>query len=157
RAGHLLQRRSSGRDQGGGVSRRAGALGIGAALIVSLVVRISAQNAAPDTPAADVVGVATFVHLVGNLERSISFYSDLLCAGTNAAVHPYFLNPRVATLYGIRGTEYRGATLGIPGSDLTCELQDWNVFERRSVHPRLQDPGATTLVLTVRSIETAVA
>jgi catechol 2,3-dioxygenase-like lactoylglutathione lyase family enzyme len=139
------------------VRRRAGALGIGAAVIVSLVARPSAQNAAPDTQAADVAGVASFVHLVGNLEKSISFYSDLLGVGPNAAVHPYFLNPRVATLYGIPGTEYRGATLRIPGSELACELQDWNVFERRSVHPRLQDPGATTLVLTVRSIETAVA
>jgi catechol 2,3-dioxygenase-like lactoylglutathione lyase family enzyme len=139
------------------VRRRAGALGIGAALIVSLVARPSAQNAALNTPAADVVGIASFVHLVGNLEKSISFYSDLLGAGPNAAVHPYFLNPRVATLYGIPGTEYRGATIRIPGSELACELQDWNVFERRSVHPRLQDPGATTLVLTVRSIEVAVA
>jgi hypothetical protein len=48
------------------------------------------------------------------------------------------------------GASSSAANLRVPGGEMTVELITYKDFDRRPVKPRLEDPGATTLILKVR-------
>ena len=111
-------------------------------------------------PAGDVLGVGTFIHAVTDVNNSAAFYGEFLGAMVNGAAGPrqFAPNPVVASLYGVPGADFRGGTIRIPGTEIGgAELVDWgSVPSRRAVRPRVQDPGAAILMLSVRNIDPMV-
>jgi catechol 2,3-dioxygenase-like lactoylglutathione lyase family enzyme len=110
--------------------------------------------AAQQEPA--VVGVATFLHIVSDLDQALDFYHGTLgleLAGRGASPQPVD-NPVVASMYGVPGQQYRAAVLKIPGTSLLVELVQWGPA-RKPMHDPAADPGVITLIL--RHSEAATA
>jgi predicted enzyme related to lactoylglutathione lyase len=139
------------------------------ALALAATVPVAAQRGpgqppAPPSPyaapAGEVLGVGTFIHAVTDVNNSAAFYAEFLGAMVNGAAGPrqFAPNPVVASLYGVPGSDFRGGTIRIPGTEIGgAELVDWgSVPSRRAVRPKIQDPGAAVLLLSVRDIEPLV-
>jgi catechol 2,3-dioxygenase-like lactoylglutathione lyase family enzyme len=112
---------------------------------------IAAGQASP----APITGVGTLLHAVDNLDRSITFYRDQLGMELNGSPEsrPYNLADPVLNLYGVPTAKGRAGTLRVPGSPMGVELIEFKDIKREAVTPRIQDPGAATLILQVREIE----
>src|SRR5580658_3154095 len=84
-------------------------------------VMIFAQTESP------VVGVGPFLHIVADLDQSLSFYHDTLGLELTGppGEHRFTDNPAVANLYGVPGKQFRAAVLKIPGSAMGIELVQW--------------------------------
>ena len=67
-----------------------------------------------------VVGVATFLHIVSDLDQSLDFYHGTLgLEMAGHAVPPKMLDSApVANMYGVPGKQYRAAVVKVPGSSL---------------------------------------
>jgi catechol 2,3-dioxygenase-like lactoylglutathione lyase family enzyme len=103
--------------------------------------------AAQSQPA--VVSVATFLHIVADVDQSIDFYRGLGLEITGHAVEPkLFDNPPVANMYGVPGQQYRAVVLKVPGlvPSLNIELVQWGEA-RKPEHTPVAEPGAITLIL----------
>jgi catechol 2,3-dioxygenase-like lactoylglutathione lyase family enzyme len=94
-----------------------------------------------------VVGVATFLHIVSDLDQSLDFYHGTLgLEMAGHAVPPKMLdNAAVANMYGVPGKQYRAAVVKVPGSSLLLELVQWGPAQKPSRDP-VVDPGAITLI-----------
>ncbi len=116
--------------------------------------RVSAQTPAPP---GDVVGVGGFSHIVENVERSVAFYRDVLGLEMPnfAGIREHALDYRHGNTLG--HSQSRPAILHIPGSKLGVELIDYKDIDRQAAHPRFQDPGAASLILTVRNMDAMMA
>ena len=108
-------------------------------------------------PPGDVVGVGGFSHIVENVERSVAFYRDVLGLEMPNPPRPFDSTPWIIAMGNTPGAQSRPAILHIPGSRLGVELIDYKDIERKAVHPRFQDPGAASLILTVRDINPLMA
>jgi hypothetical protein len=119
---------------------------------LSVVFSAAALSTSFLAPAAQqeptVLGVATFLHIVSDLDQSMEFYHGTLgleLRGT--AVSPQAVDsPPVANMYGLPGRQYRAAVLKVPGSTLNIELVQWGPA-RKPGHEPAADPGAITLIL----------
>jgi catechol 2,3-dioxygenase-like lactoylglutathione lyase family enzyme len=113
---------------------------------LSIVLGVGTLAAQPQ-PA--VVSVATFLHIVSDVDQSIDFYRGLGLESTGHAVEPtLFDNPPVAIMYGVPGQKYRAAVLKVPGAvpSLNIELVQWGPARKPS-HTPAAEPGAITLIL----------
>jgi catechol 2,3-dioxygenase-like lactoylglutathione lyase family enzyme len=110
----------------------------------------------PTDPGA-VVGVGGFSHIVDNVERSVEFYRDVLGLEMPNPPRAFDSPPWIVAMGNTPGAQSRPAILHIPGSKLGVELIDYKDIDRKAVHPRFQDPGAASLILTVRDIEPLMA
>src|SRR5258708_24260464 len=124
-----------------------------------LALPLSGQTSAGQT--SDVVGVGTFIHVVADLDKTIRFYRDRLGLELNGAPGPraFSTNAVVESLYDAKGAQSRVAVLKIPGSPLGAEFVEFkfnDAAEQRPFHPRIQDPGASILVLTVRDVASLI-
>jgi len=116
-------------------------------------------------PAGDVVGVGNFIHVVSNLDKSLEFYHDVLGmdlqrapgAQAPAGPRPFLSAPEVPRLYNAVGAQYRVLSALVPESPMRAELVEFKDVDRKPVRPRVQDPGASILVLTVRDLATIMA
>jgi catechol 2,3-dioxygenase-like lactoylglutathione lyase family enzyme len=106
---------------------------------VTLVAALPAQT----TDAGRVVRPNAVVHTVADLDRSLTFYRDVLGLDVDAA----------AT--GPVGA--RSATLRIPGTDLRLVLAQFSGVDRQTVSPRIQDPGVVKTAFRVRDMDAAFA
>lgn len=106
--------------------------------------------------AASVVGVGNFSHIVGNLERSIEFYSGVLELEPNVKPTEFSDNPAIMRLGDTPGAQSRIATFRIPGSELGVELIEYKDIARSPAQIRFQDPGASVLQLRVRDIDSVL-
>lgn len=136
------------------------AIGVVAVSLAAQQGQAPAPPAPGAAPAGDVLGVGTYIHLVSDVNASIAFYSEVLGAMPNgrgnapAGPRQYAPNDVVSNLYNTPGSQFRGGTIRVAGSELGgVELVDWQAPDRKRVQPRIQDPGAATLVLTVRDID----
>ena len=136
------------------MSRYAAAFATAVILMASGSVRVLAQ-----TPAApgDVVGVGGFSHIVANVERSVAFYRDVLGLEMPNPPRAFDSTPWIVDMGNTPGAQSRPAILHIPGSKLGVELIDYKDIDRKSAHPNFQDPGAASLILTVRDIDPLMA
>jgi catechol 2,3-dioxygenase-like lactoylglutathione lyase family enzyme len=123
----------------------------------STCVFAQAPAAQTPAPAGDVVGVGGFSHIVENVERSVAFYRDVLGLEMPNPPRPFDSTPWIIAMGNTPGAQSRPAILHIPGSKLGVELIDYKDIERKAVHPRFQDPGAASLILTVRDIDPLMA
>ena len=113
----------------------------------------------PKARAADVVGVGTFIHVVASLDKTMHFYGDDLGLELNGAPGPraFSVNAVVEGLYDAKGSESRVAVYKIAGSPLGVEFVEFKGIEQKPVNPRQLDPGASTLKLAVRDIDSVMS
>jgi len=118
-----------------------------------------AQTALPVAPAGEVLGVGNFIHVAANLDRSIEFYRDVIGLELAGAPGPHLFSASaiVSTLYDAPGAQSRVASLRIPGSDMAVEIVEFKDIASSSAQPRLQDPGAIILRLTMRDLDPVMA
>lgn len=108
-------------------------------------------------PPGVVVGVGGFSHIVENVERSVEFYRDVIGLEMPNPPRPFASVPWVIDMGNTPGAQSRPALLHIPGSKLGIELIDYKDIDRKAAHPRFQDPGAASLILTVRDMDAMMA
>jgi catechol 2,3-dioxygenase-like lactoylglutathione lyase family enzyme len=102
-----------------------------------------------------VLGVGNFIHVVGNLDRSIEFYHDALGLEMTGAPGPraFSANAVVSSLYDTPGAQSRVASFKIPGAVMAVEIVEFQGLNAKPVGARFFDPGAITLTLTVQDLE----
>jgi lactoylglutathione lyase len=94
-----------------------------------------------------VVGVWHTGFQVADLDRSLSFYRDLL--GFEEVWRRVVTDEYIGTLVGYPGLELHQALLRIPGSDHYLELLDYRDVERTAVDTRTANPGTAHICLIV--------
>jgi len=104
-----------------------------------------------------VVGVGGFSHIVANVEKSVEFYRDVLGLEMPNPPRAFDSTQWIIDMGNTPGAQSRPAILHIPGSKLGVELIDYKDIDRQAAHPRFQDPGAASLILTVRDMDALVA
>jgi catechol 2,3-dioxygenase-like lactoylglutathione lyase family enzyme len=120
---------------------------------------VLATAADPQSAAAPgyVVGVGGFSHIVANVERSVEFYRDVLGLEMPNPPRPFDSTPWISDMGNTPGAQSRPAILHIPGSKLGVELIDYKDIDRKPAHLNFQDPGAASLILTVRDMDPIMA
>jgi catechol 2,3-dioxygenase-like lactoylglutathione lyase family enzyme len=93
------------------------------------------------------------IHAVDDLDTTLAFYRDVF--GLNGTPQD-FPNPAVPLLTNAPGVTLRLSMLALPGG-MRFELTHFKGLERKPAQAKYSDPGAASLVLYVRDIETAVA
>jgi predicted enzyme related to lactoylglutathione lyase len=129
-----------------------------------------AQNAVPP---GEVIGPGNFIHVVGDVERSVAFYQDVVgmnlqrAAGRGAAQppappptpapRPFGGQPEIMRLYNAVDTPYRIGTIMVGDWPMRAEQIEFKGDGHKPAQPRVQDPGASMLVLTVRDLDAVMA
>ena len=125
-----------------------------AAVSVALAIAAPLRAQAPQpAPATDVVGVGNFAHIVADLDKSLGFYRDVLGLTVSATI-PFAPNEAVAQFGQTEGGQSRVAVLKVPGLALGVELIEYKNIQRTAQNPRFYDPGAASLALRVRNLDT---
>jgi len=102
-----------------------------------------------------VLGVGNFIHVAGNLDRSIEFYHDALGLEMTGAPGPrvFSANAVVSSLYDAPGAQSRVASFKIPGAVMAVEIVEFQGLNAKPVGARFFDPGAITMTLMVPDLE----
>ncbi len=124
--------------------------------LIAAAIAALAQPLPTPAPPGEIIGVGNFLHVVADLEKSVDFYQNVLgmdLQGTPpTGPRPYLDTPAIVNLYDAPGAQYRVGVGLVQGSPMRAELVEWKGVERTPIHPRYQDPGAATLILTVRDL-----
>jgi predicted enzyme related to lactoylglutathione lyase len=114
-------------------------------------------------PAANAVRMSKFILTVADLDKTYAFYHDALGIQLEGgATEISKLPPQMLALANQitgspTGSSFRNANTRIPGTDFNFEFIELTGQPRTARRPRLQDPGASLLVLTVRDVDAALA
>jgi catechol 2,3-dioxygenase-like lactoylglutathione lyase family enzyme len=122
---------------------------------------LSAGTADAPGPA---IGVRAIIHSVGDLDKTVKFYQDglgLTPVGpggkpVTAMPAPRALDESLSKFTDTNGAKFRNAMFKIPGTTLDFELTEFTGTSVKKAVPHMQDPGAATLVLTVRDVDAAL-
>jgi catechol 2,3-dioxygenase-like lactoylglutathione lyase family enzyme len=136
--------------------RVSGLLVVGAACGI-----LSAGTADAPGPA---VGVRAIIHSVADLDKTVKFYHEglgLTPVGQGgkpmtAMPTPRPLDESLSKFTDTQGAKFRNASFKIPGAMFDLELTEFTGTPRKEATPHMQDPGAATLVLTVRDVDAAL-
>jgi catechol 2,3-dioxygenase-like lactoylglutathione lyase family enzyme len=109
-------------------------------------------------------GIRAIVHSVADLNKTVAFYSDglgLKPVGPDgkpvtAMPAPRALDEDLSKFTDTHGAKFRNASFNIPGAAFMLELTEFTGTSRKQAVPHMQDPGAATLVLTVRDVNKAL-
>jgi catechol 2,3-dioxygenase-like lactoylglutathione lyase family enzyme len=144
--------------------RQAMTMGIVAAAGLGLTAVLTAQGGqgSATSPPALIIGASgNMTPIVGNLEEAARLYSDLVGLPSSPPIRrrshndvPY---PDVLKNQGTPDATIRQVNLNIPGSAWRLEVLEFTDIGRKTVDARIQDPGATTLVLVVRDVDGLLA
>src|SRR4030095_14051168 len=122
-----------------------------------LTLAMSVASYGAQAPASDVViNSGNFSPIVSDLEKSLAFYNDLLGA-MPVATPAWSTDPALLNFLGVPGAQLRFSSVRIPGSTMRVEIVEFKDIDRKATRPRLQDPGAVRLILTVRDVDATVA
>ena len=101
--------------------------------------------------------VDNYIHTVADLDRSFKFYRDVI--GLPVAREPSVpvANELVQWLTNTSEARMWSAQLQIPGTNVGLLLTEFSNTERRTLRPRSWDLGASTMVVTVRDLDTMLA
>lgn len=117
---------------------------------------LSFGQEAPATQATPVVQFQTVAHAVDSLEKTVSFYRDVIGltvgAGDPLAAQPAALDKDMSKVTGTHGAKRRSAVLSVPNAPFGLELTELTGTPRKTFAPNLQDPGAVVLVLQIRDM-----
>src|SRR5579862_6150987 len=116
---------------------------------------------APNT-APNAVKLTKYILGVADLDKSYAFYHALgLDLQNNAPVltaKPNTLNDALRGLVDVPpGTKFRNMMLKIPNAEFPIEVTEFTAMDIRPATPRVQDPGASLLVLEVDNVDAALA
>lgn len=133
---------------------------IGVAVGCSLFLGALATTTRGQTPAnagPTVVMLTGYMIVPDQLEKSAEFYSHLLGlqmpnGDPRARLKWYDVVPFLTEMYGVK-ERARNFTLRVPGADIGVEPMQWSASKGQLLQPRLQDPGASQLVLTVNDVD----
>jgi catechol 2,3-dioxygenase-like lactoylglutathione lyase family enzyme len=117
----------------------------------------TAQNSA-----ANAVKLTKHILGVADLDKSYAFYHALgLNLQNNApelTAKPNTLNDALRGLVDVPpGTKFRNMMLKIPGAEFPIEVTEFNGMDVHAAKPRIQDLGASLLVLDVDDVDAALA
>jgi catechol 2,3-dioxygenase-like lactoylglutathione lyase family enzyme len=109
-----------------------------------------------------IIGTGTFTSFVENMDRSLAFYHDAFDMDVPAVPatgeRPYNrTNPQLFAMFDIPGARERHQSARVPGTRLSVEMMEIQQVEHQTIPLRIQDPGAATLVLLVRDLDTTLA
>jgi catechol 2,3-dioxygenase-like lactoylglutathione lyase family enzyme len=121
-------------------------------LALALAATTVMPRALPE-PAGETLALSHAIHAVEDLDTTLAFYRDVFGTEGNAID---FDNPGVPLLSDAPGVTLRLSMLRLPGGT-RFELTHFSGLERRSVMAAYTDPGAASLVLHVRDIDTLLA
>ena len=114
-----------------------------------------------EQPAANAVRLSKYILTVSDLDKTYAFYHNALGIQLDGNVtelrKPQPGSPANQITGSPADSSFRNANTRIPGADFTFEFIELTGQPRIARHPRLQDPGASVLVLTVRDIDMALA
>jgi catechol 2,3-dioxygenase-like lactoylglutathione lyase family enzyme len=116
---------------------------------------VAVQAPARNETAPGAVGAGSFSPIVANLQKTLAFYALLgftVPEGTTSTAQPFSVNPRLHSMMGTNGANERHVNARIPGG-FTLEPIEFAAIDQRPARPRVQDPGAITLVVYVRDVE----
>ncbi len=125
-------------------------------MAIALVGAVCAYGQTPAPPGL-VTGVLGFSHVVKNMERSTEFYRDVIGLYMPKPPLPFAADPWFMEMGNTAGAQSRSAFLYIPGSTLWVQLIEYKDIDRKAEHPRFQDPGAASLILTVLNMDAMMA
>ena len=132
------------------------------AIMAATAAIVSAGTADAPGPAT---GVRAIVHSVADLDKTVTFYRaglGLQQVGNDgkpvsAAPAPQVLDEDLSKFTDTHGAKFRNTSFNIPGAAFMLELTEFTGIARKKSVPHMQDPGAATLVLTVRDVNKALA
>jgi catechol 2,3-dioxygenase-like lactoylglutathione lyase family enzyme len=124
-------------------------------------------SAAAAPPEVEVIGTENLIHTVADMNKAYAFYRAL---GVDIADRdvlgreqvkgkvpaPAASSESLEKLCDIPHTTWQYLAVTVPGA-FNMELIEFNVPDRKTIRPGNQDPGAVTLVLTVRDVDAALA
>ncbi len=102
-----------------------------------------------------VIAAGSFSPIVANLQKTLAFYALLgfeVPEGAAANPQPFSVNPRLHSMLGTNGANERHVNARIPGG-FVLEPIEFAAIDQRPARPRVQDPGAVTLVVFVRDVD----
>jgi catechol 2,3-dioxygenase-like lactoylglutathione lyase family enzyme len=115
----------------------------------------------PGAPVSPVVGACHVSPIVENLDRAAAFYHGLIGLDLEPVPPPGTLpwdtDPGHLNLHGLPQARLRFIGARMPGVRCGVEIVEIANTERKAVRRRYQDPGAATLILTVRDLDTVFA
>src|SRR5262249_30060676 len=123
------------------------------------------QSSAPAQSAnRNIVRISKYIISVSNADRSAAFYQGAFgvsfANGTAQVAKPQAIPELVQKLTGVQAPAMFRATLfAIPGAadGFVFEHTEFTGPARPPSQPRMQDPGASFLVLNVRDLDAAIA
>ena len=114
-----------------------------------------------EAPSGAVVGACHISPIVSDLDKSARFYHELLGMDLMPAPAqgplPWDTDPGHLNLHGLPNARLRFIQARMPGVRCGIELVEFANVDRRPVRRRYQDPGASTIILMVRDIDSAFA
>jgi catechol 2,3-dioxygenase-like lactoylglutathione lyase family enzyme len=130
------------------------------ALLASLATECLAQPT--DAKRGAVLGTGIVTGFVENMDRSLAFYHDAfgmeVPALPESGARPYNpSNSGLFAMFDIAGAKERHQHATAPGTDVRYEIMEIQNVEHRTLPLRIQDPGALTLVFTVRDVDAVLA
>jgi catechol 2,3-dioxygenase-like lactoylglutathione lyase family enzyme len=122
--------------------------------MLALPLALSAQT----TP---VIQLQNLAHAVESLDKTVPFYRDVIGLPVSGrdplAAQPQALNEDMSKFTATKGAKFRSATFRVPNAPFGFELTEFTGVPHKATLPRLQDPGAATLVLQIRDMDKMVA
>lgn len=113
-------------------------------------------------PAPNAVKLTKYILGVADLDKSYGFYHALGLNLQNSAsaltAKPNALADMLLKLVDVPpGTKFRNMMLKIPGAEFPLEVTEFTGMDVHPAKPRIQDPGASLLVLDVDDVDAALA
>lgn len=115
-------------------------------------VRAARGHAVKPSPRAEVLGVAAYLLTVENLSRSIAFYRDVVGLSVQRTPERAVANPPEQSLSNTPAARFRSVAFANPASGPALVLEEYTGIPRRSLRPRAADPGAATVLVSVRDL-----
>ena len=121
----------------------------------------ASSSGAPAAAAGSLVSACHVSPIVTDLDTSARFYHDLLGLDLVPAPPPgplpWDIDPGHLNLHGLPAARLRFIGARMAGVRCGIELVEFANVDRKPVRRRYQDPGAATIILTVRDIDGALA
>ena len=133
-----------------------------AVLSIVFALGVSVVGHGGSTNAGAIIGTGAFTVFVENMDRSLAFYHEMFGMDVPAlpasGERPYNrANPRLFAMFDIPGARERHLSARIAATRVAVEVMEIQDVAHRTLDLRVQDPGGTTLVLTVRDIDAMLA
>jgi catechol 2,3-dioxygenase-like lactoylglutathione lyase family enzyme len=117
---------------------------------------------APGQTQPNAIKLTKYILGVADLDKSYAFYHalglDLQNNAPSLTAKPNTLNDALRGLVDVpAGTKFRNMMLKIPGAELPIEVTEFTNMDVHPAKPRIQDPGASLLVLDVDNVDDALA